>query len=95
MVLLLDDGTIEVTGEVATVKRVRGTQTWRVGVGFDPMEPAVADTIVSWCFRNPFGSTEAVVAVAPERAPASTRQWFAAALLPVSAGIVAAAALLV
>ena len=72
---------IEVTGEVATVKRVRGTETWRVGVGFDPMEPAVADTIVSWCFRNPFGSTEAVVAVAPERrrperrSPTRRRCW--------------------
>ena len=81
MVLLLDDGTIEVTGEVATVKRVRGTQTWRVGVGFDPMEPAVADTIVSWCFQNPFGSTEAVVAVAPERAPARAEAAYSPTML--------------
>ena len=55
LVILLEDGPVEVTGRVATVKRIRGTETYRVGVAFDPMDAAMADAIVASCFRNPFG----------------------------------------
>ena len=55
LVMLLDDGPVEVTGRVATVKRIRGTESYRVGVAFDPMDAAMADAIVASCFRNPFG----------------------------------------
>ena len=29
--------------------------SWSVGVAFDDLEPAVADAIIEWCFRHPFG----------------------------------------
>lgn len=68
MVLLLDDGPIEVSGTVATVREVPGGEGWAVGIDFDPLGPAVADAIVSWCFRFPFGPDCAVM---PVRAPLS------------------------
>lgn len=66
MVLLLDDGPIEVGGAVATVREIPHGGGWSVGVDFDPLEPGVADAIVSWCFRFPFGPDCAVM---PVRAP--------------------------
>ena len=65
IVLLLDDGPIEVTGVIATATPAR-EGGWVVGVDFDPPERAVADAITSWCFRFPFGADCTVV---PERAP--------------------------
>jgi cellulose synthase (UDP-forming) len=59
LVLLMEDGPVEVAGEVATVRRIRGRDEYRVGVAFDPMDRAMADTIVSWCFRTPFGPAAA------------------------------------
>jgi cellulose synthase (UDP-forming) len=59
LVLLMEDGPVEVAGEVATVRRIRGRDEYRVGVAFDPMDRAMADTIVAWCFRTPFGPAAA------------------------------------
>ncbi len=74
MVLLLDDGPIEVGGTVATVRAAAGGDGWSVGVDFDPLDPAVADAIVSWCFRFPFGPDCAVTPVTePLAAPAPAR----------------------
>jgi hypothetical protein len=61
MVLLLDDGPVEVTGAIATVAPAR-EGGWVVGVDFDPLERPVADAITSWCFRFPFGPDCTVVA---------------------------------
>jgi cellulose synthase (UDP-forming) len=77
LVILLEDGPVEVSGRVATVKRIRGTERYRVGVAFDPMEPAMADAIVASCFRNPFGPTAPAApapAPAPPRVPAPVRR---------------------
>jgi cellulose synthase (UDP-forming) len=68
MVLLLDEGPVEVTGTVATADRLRGG-TWRLGVDFDALAPGVGDAIVAWCFRHPFGPDVRVADVAP--APAA------------------------
>jgi len=63
LVLLLEDGPVELTGTVAIAKRVRRKRHWLVGVDFDPMDPAVADTIIAWCFVHPFGPGETVIPV--------------------------------
>ena len=65
MVLLLDDGPVEVTGVIATATATLDGG-WVVGVDFDPLERGVADAITSWCFRFPFGAGCAVV---PDRTP--------------------------
>lgn len=70
MVLLLDDGPVQVSGTVATVREVPRGEGWSVGVDFDPLEPALADAIVSWCFRFPFGPESAVVAASAPPPPA-------------------------
>lgn len=63
MVLLLDDGPIEVSGTVATARTLGDGAGWSVGVDFDPLSPSVADAVVSWCFRFPFGPDCAVMPV--------------------------------
>jgi cellulose synthase (UDP-forming) len=71
LVILMEDGPVEVTGEVATVKRIRGTRRYRVGVAFDPLDARLADAIVASCFRNPFGPpAPATPAPAPAARPA-------------------------
>jgi cellulose synthase (UDP-forming) len=71
LVILMEDGPVEVTGEVATVKRIRSTRTYRVGVAFDPLDGRLADAIVASCFRNPFGPAAPEASVpAPPAAPA-------------------------
>jgi cellulose synthase (UDP-forming) len=55
VVLLLDDGPVEVAGSVVRVVAGHDPASWSVGVAFDDLEPAVADTIIEWCFRHPFG----------------------------------------
>jgi cellulose synthase (UDP-forming) len=67
LVILLEDGPVEVTGEIATVKRVRGADTFRVGVAFDEMDAATADAIVASCFRNPFGPSGLRATATPVR----------------------------
>jgi cellulose synthase (UDP-forming) len=72
LVLLLDDGPIEVTGSIATVVADPGGRSWIVGVDFDQLDASVADAIVGWCFRFPFGPDCAVMPVreplaAPDR----------------------------
>ncbi|HMO00705.1 MAG TPA: glycosyltransferase [Miltoncostaeaceae bacterium] len=71
LVILLEDGPVEVTGRVATVKRIRGTEQHRVGVAFDPMDAGMADAIVTSCFRNPFGPA-APATPPPAQVPAPT-----------------------
>jgi cellulose synthase (UDP-forming) len=66
LVLLLDDGPIEITGSVATVTPGPGDRRWVVGVDFDALAGPVVDAIISWCFRFPFGPDCAVM---PARAP--------------------------
>ncbi len=55
VVLLLDDGPMEVTGSVVRSRAGHDPGSWSVGVAFDDLEPAVADAIIEWCFRHPFG----------------------------------------
>ena len=55
IVLLLDDGPVEVEGVVARVEAGHDPGSWRLGVAFEYLEPGVADAIVEWCFRHPFG----------------------------------------
>jgi hypothetical protein len=75
LVMLLDDGPIEVTGEVATVRRLRRDGRHRIGVAFDPLPPSLADAIVAWCFRHPFGTPlPGVPAPHPAPAPAPARR---------------------
>ena len=69
LVLLLEDGPVEVTGTVALAKRVRRGGHWLVGVDFDPMDPGVADTIVAWCFLHPFGPGTTVIPVGEGAVP--------------------------
>ncbi len=55
IVLLLDDGPVEVSGTVIRAGAGHDPGSWRIAVAFDGLEPAVADTIIEWCFRHPFG----------------------------------------
>jgi cellulose synthase (UDP-forming) len=83
LVILLEDGPVEVTGEIATVKRVRGTGTFRVGVAFDELDAATSDAIVSSCFRNPFGPTGLRATATPvRRVPAAPRRAAAPSISP-------------
>ncbi|HTI35783.1 MAG TPA: glycosyltransferase [Miltoncostaea sp.] len=70
LVILMDDGPVEVTGRVATVKRIRRSEQYRVGVEFDPLDPSLADAIVASCFRNPFGPARPAAGTAPRPVPA-------------------------
>jgi cellulose synthase (UDP-forming) len=60
VVLLLDDGPVEVSGSVVRAAAGHDPASWSVGLAFDDLEPAVADTIIEWCFRHPFGSDRPV-----------------------------------
>ena len=55
VVLLLDDGPMEVRGSVVRSRAGHDPGSWSVGVAFDHHDPAVADAIIEWCFRHPFG----------------------------------------
>jgi cellulose synthase (UDP-forming) len=74
IVLLLDDGPIEVRGVVVRAELGFDGATWSLGVGFEHLEPRVADAIVEWCFRHPFGPGRplrvAELEPLPRRAPA-------------------------
>jgi cellulose synthase (UDP-forming) len=58
LVLLLDDGPVEVAGSIATVTRHADSESWDVGVEFDQVNAQTADALVSWCFRRPFGGSD-------------------------------------
>jgi cellulose synthase (UDP-forming) len=53
LVLLLDDGPVDVVGTVAAA-RPQG-DGWHLGVNFEPLPPGVGDAIGRWCFLHPFG----------------------------------------
>lgn len=55
LVLLLDEGPMEVSGTIATVTPDDEGDGWILGIDFHGIDSASADTIVQWCFRNPFG----------------------------------------
>jgi len=80
MLLLLDDGPVELTARVATVEASQDDSALRLGVEFDALAPDAADAIARWCFRHPFGpdcrigpvdapQAHAEPAEAPSRAP--------------------------
>jgi cellulose synthase (UDP-forming) len=54
IVLLLEDGPLEVAATVATVTPERGGGH-RIGLVFAGMSGSVGDALVAWCFANPFG----------------------------------------
>jgi cellulose synthase (UDP-forming) len=70
LVLLLDDGPVDVVGTVAGVRPL--SDGWRLGVDFEALPPGVGDAIGRWCFLHPFGPG-AEVRIAdvgrPRRAP--------------------------
>ena len=53
LVLLLDDGPVDVVGTVAGVRPLG--DGWRLGVDFEDLPPGVGDAIGRWCFLHPFG----------------------------------------
>jgi cellulose synthase (UDP-forming) len=55
IVLLLDEGPVEVAGYVARAEGGHDPASWSLGIEFDDLEPRVADAIVEWCFVRPFG----------------------------------------
>jgi cellulose synthase (UDP-forming) len=69
IVLLLDDGPIEVEGVVARIEAGHDPGSWSLGVAFEHLEPGVADAIVEWCFRHPFGPGRHVAVAELERSP--------------------------
>ncbi len=69
IVLLLDDGPIEVEGVVARVEAGHDPGSWSLGVAFEHLEAGVADVIVEWCFRHPFGPGRQVAVAELERSP--------------------------
>lgn len=68
IVLLMEDGPIEVTGTVARVQGGHDGRSRRLGVAFDDLQPQVADAIIEWCFRHPFGPDRPVRVADLERA---------------------------
>ncbi len=70
LVLLLDDGPVELLGTVATVVPDPDPEGegYMVGFDFDDLDAPVVDAIVAWCFRYPFGPERGV---APVPAPAT------------------------
>jgi cellulose synthase (UDP-forming) len=71
LLLLLDDGPVELTGRVATAERDADGAATRFGVEFDHLEPGAADAIVTWCFRHPFGPD---CRIGPVTAPAPVEE---------------------
>jgi cellulose synthase/poly-beta-1,6-N-acetylglucosamine synthase-like glycosyltransferase len=69
LVLLLDEGPMEVSGRVATITPDRAGDGWMLGVDFDGMDAATADAIVAWCFRHPFGAEGALAPPVPALVP--------------------------
>ena len=67
LVLLLDDGPVELLGTVAIGHARPPGATWVVGFDFDDLDATVIDAIVAWCFRHPFGPGDAVRSRCPER----------------------------
>ena len=67
LVLLLDDGPVDVVGTVAGVRPLG--DGWRLGVDFEDLPPGVGDAIGRWCFLHPFGPG-AEVRIADVGAPA-------------------------
>jgi hypothetical protein len=55
IVLLFAEGPLEVTGVVVRADADHDPGTWSVGVAFDDLDASVADAIIEWCFRHPFG----------------------------------------
>jgi cellulose synthase (UDP-forming) len=53
LVLLLDDGPVDVVGTVAAVRPLG--DGWHLGVDFEALPPGVGDAIGRWCFLHPFG----------------------------------------
>ncbi|WP_217915405.1 glycosyltransferase [Miltoncostaea marina] len=81
LVLLLDDGPVEVTGVIATVTAGVPGEGWTIGLDFDPVDAATADAIVRWCFRHPFGLERPVGPPPPPvAAPADPAPYFASML---------------
>ena len=66
LVLLLDDGPVELVGTVATVAPNPDGEGYMVGFDFDALDAPVVDAIVAWCFRYPFGPDRGI---APEAVP--------------------------
>jgi hypothetical protein len=58
LVLLLDDGPVEVRGRVAAAVPDRESDAggWMLGIDFEGVAASTADAIVAWCFRHPFGA---------------------------------------
>ena len=59
LVLLLDEGPVELLGTVASVSP-DPEGGYMVGFDFDDLDAPVIDAIVAWCFRYPFGADHAV-----------------------------------
>ena len=57
LVLLLDEGPVEITASIATVVRSKTAGGFSVGVDFDDLDEVTTDALVSWCFRQPFGAS--------------------------------------
>lgn len=76
LVLLLDDGPVELVGTVATVSPAADGGGYMVGFDFDDIDAPVVDAIVAWCFRYPFGPERAIAPPVPEEAtrPASVEE---------------------
>ena len=69
LVLLLDDGPVELLGTVASVTPDPASDGYMVGFDFDALDAPVIDAIVAWCFRYPFGAEHSVgPTTAPEHA---------------------------
>ena len=60
LVLLLDDGPVELLGTVASVTPDAVGDGYIVGFDFDDLDAPVIDAIVAWCFRYPFGAEHSV-----------------------------------
>jgi hypothetical protein len=54
VVLLLDTGPLEVVGAVARAEQA-AADSFHVGVRFDDLPQNKQDTIMRWCFAQPFG----------------------------------------
>jgi hypothetical protein len=82
IVLLLDDGPIEVEGVVARAEAGHDPGSTGLGVAFRHLEPAVADAIIEWCFRHPFGPDRPLRVAALEPARPRRAEPVAAAAEP-------------
>ena len=63
LVMLLDDGPVELVGTVATVVPAPAGEGYLVGFDFDELDAPLVDAIVAWCFRYPFGPEHSVAPV--------------------------------